>query len=48
MPHSYDEEHSPSEFYYPGETNDKRFLLFSEKLKQTAIRQQSHIINPPY
>ena len=22
MPHSDDKEHSPSEFYYPGETND--------------------------
>ena len=55
MPYNNDENHSPSEFYYPEQTNDpkntaerlavKAFLVFSTKSQQIAI-QQSHIINP--
>ena len=54
MPNSVDEKHSPSEFYYPGETNyeqnsnknsqEKVSGLFY-KVRKIAI-QQSHIINP--
>ena len=44
------QEHSPCEFYYPGETNDPQMLrfkakVFSTKSEQIAI-QQSDIINP--
>jgi hypothetical protein len=44
MPYSDDEEHSPSEFYYPDE-KVFWFFLQSAKSEQTAV-QQSHIINP--
>ena len=57
MPYSDDKEHSPSEFNYPGETNDTNihtterfssesvFLFFSTNSQQIAI-QQSYKIYP--
>ena len=32
MPNSVDEKHSPSEFYYPGETNYTQMLRFKAKI----------------
>ena len=43
MPYNDDENHSPSEFYYPEQTNDPKNA--ATKSQQIAI-QQSHIINP--
>ena len=55
MPYNDGENHSPSEFYYPEQTNNpinmaERFssesvFWSSTKSQQIAI-QQSHIINP--
>ena len=44
MPYSDDEEHSPSEFYYPGETNDPNATFQGEdnteqKITKTAKKK---------
>ncbi len=58
MPYSDEEEHSPSEFYYPGETNStcqgetatktakKKCFVVFSTKSEQIAIQQSHIINP--
>ena len=58
MPYNDDENHSPSEFYYPEQTNDpkntaerlavklRKRFLVFPTKSQQIAIQQSHIINP--
>ncbi len=44
MPYSVDEKHSPSEFYYPGETNDPNAKITPNKTATKTAKKKCFLV----